>query len=86
MKKDSHESYASVDENGCIEYHSPGEVTISAELKNGVVREFTLTVIEEEVPVPASVSPAETTVHMKPGEQKPIELITDPSPGPYQQL
>ena len=30
--------------------------------------------------MPESVSPAEKTVHMKPGEQKAVVLMTDPSP------
>jgi len=40
----SDESYATVDENGLVIYHGTGEVTLTARLKNGVTKNFVLTV------------------------------------------
>lgn len=44
----SDESYATVDENGLIHYNGIGEVTITGTLKNGVSRQFVLTVEKGE--------------------------------------
>ncbi len=75
------ESIASVDQDGLVTVHQPGTVVLSAIMENGNRRDFTLHIIEDgPLPVPESVSPKEETIRMKPGEQLPLYIDTDPSP------
>lgn len=76
----SDESFASIDSSGTVSFSEPGEVTIYAKLKNGVVREFKLTVVEGEIPKPESVYPLEETIYMTVGEMKGFIVDTVPSP------
>ena len=76
----SDESYATVDAEGCVTYNGPGTVTLTGRLKNGVARQFTLTVLEEELPVPESVFPDQEVIRLSPGQQSPCSISTIPSP------
>ena len=51
----SDESYATVDETGLVEYNGVGEVTLTAKLKNGVTKDFVLTVRSESDAVEGEV-------------------------------
>ena len=75
----SDESFASVDENGTVTFNGPGEVTVYAKLKNGVVRELKLTVIQGDPPAPESVYPLEETVEMTVGQKKPFTIAAVPA-------
>lgn len=75
----SDESYASVDENGIITFRGPGQVTVTASLKYGKTREFTLTVMEGEVPVPRQIIPERETIRMRPGDTDLITVSTEPA-------
>lgn len=76
----SDEIYATVDEYGLVSYNGPGTVTITARLKFGVTREFTLTVIDDDLPVPDAIIPVEPEITMAVDEQTPIYINTDPTP------
>ena len=76
----SDENYATVDEYGVIKYNGPGTVTITAKLKYGTTRQFTLTVIDEELPVPEAIKPVEEEIKMSVDEQTPIYITTEPTP------
>ena len=76
----SDEAYATVDDDGMVNYHGPGEVTLTAKLKYGETREYHLTIHEGSVPVPVSVSPDTDVIYMAPGDQTSFNIITDPSP------
>ena len=76
----SDEEYATVDSNGLVQYNGPGTVTLTARLKFGTTRQFTLTVIDGELPVPQAIIPEETEITLSPEEQKPIYISTDPTP------
>lgn len=76
----SDESYSTVDENGIVSYSGPGTVVLTGKLKNGKTRTFTLTVTEEDLPVPAAITPETDTVTLKPGQQGTFMIHTDPSP------
>ena len=52
----SDESFATVDSSGMITYTGPGTVTVTGTLKNGRSRQFTLTVTEDDPPVPVSIA------------------------------
>ena len=69
-----------MDENGRVTYSGTGTATFTAHLKYGRSREFTLTVTREEPPVPAAVYPDLEEIYLKPGEQSPFSISTDPSP------
>jgi hypothetical protein len=74
----SDESFASVDENGTVTFNGPGEVTVYAKLRNGVVRELKLTIVEGDPPAPESVYPLEETVEMTAGQRKPFTVAAVP--------
>ena len=76
----SDESYATVDEYGMVTYNGPGEVTLTAKLKYGAAREYTLTITEDPLPVPASVYPDMDEICMAPGDQAACSISTDPTP------
>jgi len=76
----SNEEYATVDSNGLVKYNGPGTVTLTARLRFGTTRQFTLTVIDGDLPVPQSTIPVEPEIELKPGEQKPLYITTEPTP------
>ena len=77
----SDESIAAVDEEGLVTTYRPGTVTLSAVMKNGNRRDFTLYIIEDEViPKAESVFPEEDIIYMKPKQQIPLYIDTVPSP------
>ena len=76
----SDESYATVDREGFITYQGEGTVTVTATLKNGKSRDFTLTVTKGKAPIPESIRPKSDVIRMKVGEQTPLMIETSPSP------
>ena len=76
----SNEEYATVDDQGMIYYNGPGTVTVTAKLRFGTTRQFTLTVIDDDLPVPESISPEEAEIIMTLDQQTPIYISTAPSP------
>jgi uncharacterized repeat protein (TIGR02543 family) len=77
----SNESYATIDNTGTISYNGPGTVTVTAKLRSGKERQFTLYVIDtDELPVPESIRPEEETIYMQAGEKKPLYITTEPEP------
>nr|MCR4805280.1 CotH kinase family protein [Clostridia bacterium] len=76
----SNEDYATVDDEGVVIYHGTGEVTLTAHLKYGGTRDFTLKVTEGEVPVPESIRPEKDVINMTVGEQSPCTVTTSPTP------
>ena len=76
----SDESFATVDENGSVTYQGPGEVTFTAKLKYGAVREYHLTIQEGPVPVPERIYTDEEEIFLAPGQQTFVTVSTDPSP------
>lgn len=77
----SNESIATVDNTGMVFTHEPGVVTLTAVMKNGNRRDFTLYIIEDEViPKAESVFPEEEVIYMKPKQQLPLYIDTVPSP------
>lgn len=76
----SDESYATVDQNGIIKYNGAGTVTVTAKLRNGNTRKFTLTVTDDIIPDAESISPEKDSFEMTVGELTPIMIETDPSP------
>ena len=76
----SDESVATVDKTGVVTIHGTGEVTIHAGLRLGKSRDFTLTITEDELPLPASIRTEEEVIRMTVGEQSPLCVISDPSP------
>lgn len=76
----SDESYATVDAEGVVTYNGVGEVTLTAKLNNGVSRSFTLSVTEDEPPVPEAILPNRDMVRMRAGEQSVLAVTTRPSP------
>ena len=76
----SNEEFATVDEDGVVKYHGTGQVTLTAKLKYGGSRTFTLTVTDGEVPFPTSIHPETDEIRMTVGDQSPCMIRTDPSP------
>ena len=78
----SDEEFATVDEEGIVTFTGPGQVTLTARLKYGGSRDFTLTIIgqDEEFPVPESIRPEQERIEMVVGTQSPFSILTDPSP------
>ena len=77
----SDESIASVDEDGMVTTYGSGTVTLTAVMKNGNRRDFTLYILENgDIPKPESVFPTEDIIYMKPGQQLPLYIDTVPSP------
>ncbi|MBQ3384534.1 MAG: CotH kinase family protein [Erysipelotrichaceae bacterium] len=76
----SDEEYATVDSNGLVQYNGPGTVTLTARLKFGTTRQFTLTVIDGDLPLPQSIKLEEPEITLSPDERKPIYISTDPTP------
>ena len=77
----SDETIATVDEEGLVTTYGPGTVTLSAVMKNGNRRNFTLYIVNDEViPKAESIFPVEDPIYMKPGQQLPLYIDTVPSP------
>ena len=76
----SDESFATVDENGLVSYEGPGTVTITAKLKNGKERSFTLTITSDPIDDPKSIDPDQKEIILNPGEQSVCPVYTVPSP------
>ena len=76
----SDENYATVDDQGLVSYNGPGTVTLTAKLRFGETRQFTLTVTEDELPVPSAVHPDEDKIRIVLGQQGCFRISTDPDP------
>ena len=76
----SNEDFATVDEDGVVTFKGTGEVTVTAKLKYGKSRDFTLTVVDGALPVPEAITPDAAEVEMTVGEQFPFRISTQPSP------
>lgn len=77
----SDESIATVDDTGMVFIHEPGAVTLTAVMKNGNRRDFTLHIIQDGGVYKAeSIFPTEEVIYMKPGQQLPLYIDTVPSP------
>ena len=73
-------SIATVDEFGRVVYTRPGEVTLTAKLKYGETKTFTLKIAEEDPAFAQSIRPEKSAIEMLVGEQTPCPIVTDPSP------
>lgn len=77
----SDEEIAEVDENGYVTAHKPGTVTLTAVMRNGGRRTFTLYIVDDDsIPKAESVFPLEKVIRMEPGKQLPLYIDTVPSP------
>ena len=76
----SNEEFATVDETGLVEFSGTGEVVLTAHLKNGKTRDFTLTITEEDPQTAESMHPDEEVIELKVGQQHPFSVSTEPSP------
>ena len=76
--------YATVNEDGVVTFGDPGDeprtVTITGKLKYGGSRDFQLTVINGEMPLPESIRPEQEVIELEVGQQSPCSVITEPSP------
>lgn len=73
-------SIATVDEFGRVVYTRPGEVTLTAKLKYGETKTFTLKIAEDDPAFAQSIRPEKSAIEMLVGEQTPCPIVTDPSP------
>ena len=76
----SDELLATVSDLGVVHFTGTGEVTITAKLKLGNTRTFTLTITRDDLPNPECISPDEGTIRMIVGDQSPFSINTSPSP------
>ena len=76
----SDESYATVDDQGMVTFNGPGSVTLTAKFKFGKTRQFTLTVLDGQLPVPETVEPEDARIRLRVGEQGAFRVVTDPDP------
>ena len=74
----SDENYATVDERGMVSFNGPGTVTLTANLKFGNTREYTLTVLEGELPMPTAIHPDEDSFELTVGDQACLSINTEP--------
>ena len=79
----SDEELATVSNDGVITFNQPDEedyeVTITATLKNGRTRDFTLQVTSGDMVYPESISPEEEVIAMNMERQKALSIVTEPS-------
>ena len=75
----SDESIASVDDYGDVTINKPGTVTITVTAANGVSRDLTLIISEEELPVPEKIYAENEVMHMTVGERALIQMHTEPA-------
>lgn len=75
----SDESVASVTEDGQVNIHGPGTVTITVKLRNGISRDFVLTITEDEVPLPETIIPETDVIHLCTGETANLLMNTEPA-------
>ena len=76
----SNPDLATVNEFGRVVYNGPGEVTLTAMLKYGTTKTFTLKIVEGEAPDAQSIRPEQSEIEMLVGEQTPCPILTEPSP------
>ena len=76
----SNETFARVEGNGKVLYSGPGEVTLTATLRNGKGRTFTLTVISGEQIYAEGIEPEEEEIRMTVGDQQPCSFNAVPAP------
>ena len=73
-------SIATVDEYGRVVYTGVGEVTLTAKLKYGETKTFTLHILDSDVPDAQSIRPEQSTIELLVGEQAACPIITEPNP------
>ena len=76
----SDEGLATVSSEGLVIFHGTGTVVLTAKLRLGTTRQFTLTITDEDLPVPKEIFPDEEVINMKVGEQTLLMISTAPSP------
>ena len=78
----SDEDFATVDNEGHVRYVDKGTgtktVTLTARLSSGVTKEFKLTLMDGDFPVPESISPEKGIIEMKPGGQAAFNITAQP--------
>ena len=76
----SDERIATVDDNGRVLFNDTGTVTITAKLRLGNTRTFTLAIVkDEEIPVPDKIIPEKEKYILSVGEQIPFSFRTYPA-------
>ena len=73
-------SIATVDETGRVIYTGVGEVTLTAKLKYGETKTFTLHILDSDAPDARSIRPEKSVIELLVGEQTACPIITDPNP------
>ena len=76
----SNPDLATVNEFGRVVYNGPGEVTLTASLKYGTTKTFTLKIVEDDPNYALSIRPEQSAIELLVGEQAPCPIITEPSP------
>ena len=67
-------------ENVRVVYNRPGEVTLTAKLKYGTTRTFTLKIVQDEPPCAQKIAPERDVIEMTVGQSVPCPITTEPSP------
>ena len=76
----SNPDLATVNEFGRVVYNGPGEVTLTAKLKYGTTKTFTLKIVEGDPNYAQSIRPEQSEIEMHPGELVPCPILTEPNP------
>ena len=76
----SNPDLATVNEFGRVVYNGPGEVTLTASLKYGTTKTFTLKIVEDDPNYALSIRPEQSAIELLVGEQIPCPILTEPSP------
>ena len=76
----SNPDFATVDEMGRVSYVGPGQVTLTAKLKHGATRTFTLTIVQGDPPYAQAIRADQATIEMTVGDQRPCTISTEPDP------
>ena len=71
---------AAVDEFGRVTYNGTGEVTLTAKLKYGEPKTFTLQIVAGDPPYAQSIRPEQDVIRMTVGEQSGCPILTEPTP------
>lgn len=71
-------SIATVDSEGRVYYSAPGEVTLTAALKHGTTRTFTLAIVEGEPDYAQAIKADQDAIRMAVGDQRPCTITTTP--------
>jgi len=84
----SDEEIATVDNDGYVYINKPGTVILTAIMRNGFRREFTLYILNEDETVPKAeaIVPVEETVYMIPEQTMPLYIDTVPSPAQVNEI